>query len=107
MLPKKPSKPADPTLQSTALPPTALEEGVPSCSRENGGENNSQMRKDDSIDMNTVGENLDHQKTPLAYAKDYLLDSKALREVASQSPAVTCITFLTNYALYIINRYVR
>ena len=114
ILPKKPSKPADPTQQSTAVPPTALEEGVPSCSKENGdqlthiGENNSQMRNDDNIDMmNTDGENLGHQKTPLVYAQDFLLDSKALREVVSQSPVVTCITFLSNYALYIVNRYVR
>ena len=109
ILPKKPSKPADPTQESAAVPPTALEEGVPSCSKENGdqlthiGENNSEMRKNDNIDMNTAGENIGHQKTPLAYAQDFLFDSKALREVVSQSPVVTCITFLTNYALYIVN----
>ena len=113
VLPKKPSKPADPTLQSTAVPPTALEEGVPSCSKENGdqlthvGKNNSQMRNDDNIDMNTDGENLGHPKTSLPYAHDFLLDSKALKEVASQSPVVTCITFLSNYALYIVNRFMR
>ena len=96
---------------SSKVPPAALEEGQQSYSKDIGEEQNGvidsapeQPKEKGKTDDDEI---LSSTMSSGNARSDLIVDAGAWNEVMAQNPLTTCITFLTNYVLYIINRYMR
>ena len=95
----------------TEVPLALLEEGVASdpngtgIQLENDSNNVRQRSRDDGAE--SKDKEFIETKKVTNTGNGFLVDWKAWKEVQSQNPITTCLIFVTNYSLYIINRYIR
>ena len=106
-----------PAVQTTAdnvrteVPLAVLEEGAASDPNGTGikHENDSKDVRQRSREDRAESKDKDFIETKKVTdtGNGFLVDFKAWKEVQSQNPITTCLIFVTNYSLYIINRYIR
>ena len=97
--------------ERTEVPLAVLEEGVASGSNEtrikheNDSNNARQRSREDGAE--SKDKDFIETKKVTNTGNGFLVDWKAWKEVQSQNPITTCLIFVTNYSMYIINRYIR